>query len=89
MDLNKLYFDHQVLVVRARHAAPGKARSSYETGARRVADSIGSIQRLSGAPAAMGWELLAALPGAALCSSLTAKEFKSQATVSPHSLRAS
>ena len=78
MDLNKLYFDHQILIMRACDAEPGDVRSVHETGARRIAGSIGSIQRRSGAPAANGWEALAALPGAALCSSMTAKGFKLQ-----------
>ncbi|KRA84378.1 hypothetical protein [Altererythrobacter sp. Root672] len=78
MDLNQLYYDHQVLLMQACGAGPGDARLSHETGARRIANRIGSIQRHSGAVAAIGWESLAALPGAALCSSLTAKAFDPQ-----------
>ncbi len=76
MDLNQLYFDHQVLIMRAGNAEPGDTRWLHETGARRVAGRISSIQRRSGAPAATGWERLAAVPGAALCSLMTAKGFK-------------
>ena len=73
MDLNQLYYDHQMLLMRALRAAPGEARQMLETGARRLACHISSIQRRSGAAAAASWETLAALPGAAICASLTAK----------------
>jgi hypothetical protein len=76
MDLNQLYFDHQVLTMQACNAEAGDVRSLHETDARRIADRISSIQRRSGAPAATGWQLLAAVPGAALCSLMTAKGFK-------------
>ncbi|MBT2134766.1 hypothetical protein KK137_10505 [Croceibacterium sp. LX-88] len=89
MDLNKLYFDHQVLLMQAGGASSGDARLSYETSARRIADRIGSIQRHSGAIAATGWESLAALPGAALCSSLTAKSFDMLAGKAPSGAGAS
>lgn len=75
MDLNRLYFDHQVLLMQARAAKAGDKRQGLETGARRIACRIGSIQRHSGASAAKSWEDLSALPGVALCSTLTAKGF--------------
>lgn len=74
MDLNRLYFDHQMLLLRARIAGAGQARQAHETAARRLAGRIGSFQRRSGAAAALGWETLALLPGAALCAALTAQE---------------
>jgi hypothetical protein len=75
MDLNQLYFDHQVLLIRAHGAGRGEARRRHETGARRIAGCIGSIQRGSGAPAAAAWLSQSARPGAALCAAATAQGF--------------
>jgi len=73
MDLNQLYFDHQLLLMKACQAGPGRARSGHEIGARRLARTISAWQRSSGAPAAEAWEQQAVLPGAALCAAWTAR----------------
>lgn len=58
MDLNQLYFDHQVLTMKA--AASSDARCGHRAGASRLAGRIGGIQRALGAGAAPAWEGLAA-----------------------------
>lgn len=59
MDLNKLYFDHQLLLIRADGSASRNRRAECEIGASRVAARIGCVQRGLGAGAASGWETLA------------------------------
>ena len=55
MDLNQLYFDHQVLLMRADGAATPEARGDHEIAAARIAGSIGQRQVRLGAAAACAW----------------------------------
>jgi cytosine/adenosine deaminase-related metal-dependent hydrolase len=72
MDLNQLYSDHQVLLMRARTAGHGERRRVHETNARQIAAQIGCIQHRSGATAARAWLAQSARPGAALSAAATA-----------------
>lgn len=60
MDLNQLYFDHQVLLMKAGNAASPGDRCDLRMGASHLAGRIGDIQRALGAGAAPAWEGLAA-----------------------------
>ena len=60
MDLNQLYFDHQVLLMRAGRTLSAEARRALETGASLIAGRIGCMQRALGAAGAPGWEAIAA-----------------------------
>ena len=64
MDLNQLYFDHQVLLMRADGALSGPARQERRFDASLLARRIGNRQRVLGAPAAAAWEMLADSRGA-------------------------
>jgi hypothetical protein len=55
MDLNQLYFDHQILSMRAEHSAHAAHRALHARRAAAMADRIGSFQRTLGARAATGW----------------------------------
>ncbi len=59
MDLNQLYADHQLLLMRARQALSSEARRGHEIGASLVAGRIGCIQRALGAAGAAVWETMA------------------------------
>jgi hypothetical protein len=61
MGLNKLYFDHQLTVIRAARSHPSQ-RLGFELMAANKAGQIGLLQRSLGAPAARGWERFAADP---------------------------
>jgi len=60
MDLNKLYFDHQIAVMRADGAVSCAFRRDRQSDASLIAGRIGCAQRTLGAAAALGWETLAA-----------------------------
>lgn len=60
MDLNRLYSDHQSLLMQADHATDDGARRLLATAASGVAGRIGRVQRTLGARAAPAWEILAA-----------------------------
>lgn len=55
MDLNQLYFDHQVLLIQADGAATPEARCDHEIAAALIAGSIGQRQAKLGAAAACAW----------------------------------
>ena len=59
MDLNQLYFNHQVLAMRTAEIPDSVVRHDSEFVASTIAGRIGCIQRALGARAASGWELLA------------------------------
>ena len=63
MDLNQLYFDHQVLLMQATRARTHALRHCHEVAATHVAGRIGCMQRALGAHAARGWDTLAATHG--------------------------
>ena len=63
MDLNQLYFDHQLLLMRAGRAASRKAQHEHEVCASHIAGRIGCMQRTLGASAAPTWEALASVAG--------------------------
>lgn len=61
MDLNQLYFDHQLLLIKALRAPSGGAQHEHEVSASHIAGRIGCMQRALGAAAAPTWEALAAI----------------------------
>nr|WP_166176938.1 hypothetical protein [Altererythrobacter segetis] len=68
MDLNRLYFDHQMSLMRATRSATCDDRRHHASRASRIAGRIGIAQRALGASAATGWEFQARpLPSAADC----------------------
>lgn len=60
MDLNQLYFDHQVLLIGAARALSCELRKEHELGASQIAQRIGCMQKSVGAGAAAGWDAVAA-----------------------------
>ena len=55
MDLNQLYFDHQIQLIRAHGAATVEGRRGHERAAAQLADRIGQRQVRLGAAAACAW----------------------------------
>lgn len=68
MDFNRLYSDHQVLLVEAERAPSEAMRHVHELAATVVAARIGCVQRALGATAASAWESLAAPAADSLAS---------------------
>ena len=68
MDLNQLYFDHQITVMRAGKALSGEHRLDRQFEASLIAGRIGCMQRALGAGAARGWETLTASDGGDIAS---------------------
>ena len=68
MDLNQLYFDHQLAVMRTGTASSCELRRDRQFDASLIAGRIGSMQGALGARAAPGWETLATAPGTGLTS---------------------
>ena len=60
MDLNRLYSDHQILLMEAARAPSEGLRRIHAVAASHLAERIGSVQRALGATAAPTWETLAA-----------------------------
>ena len=56
MDLNRLYFDHQLLLMQVQRASSWHRRSQHFVSASHVAARIGRVQRALGARAAAAWE---------------------------------
>lgn len=56
MDFNQLYFDHQVLLMRADDASSDGAQHQHAFDASLIAGRIGCMQRALGAGAAPLWE---------------------------------
>ncbi|HYD25003.1 MAG TPA: hypothetical protein VEB68_09405 [Croceibacterium sp.] len=59
MDLNQLYFDHQLIMMQAERTLGFGARRELEIGASHLAGRIGCMQRALGAAGAPAWEALA------------------------------
>ena len=59
MDFNRLYSDHQRLLIEAGRAPSEALRHEHEVAATHVAGRIGCMQRALGAGAAAAWETLA------------------------------
>lgn len=59
MDLNQLYFDHQLSAIRATRLPTAVLRHEAKQVSSAIAAQIECIQRASGALAAPGWERLA------------------------------
>jgi hypothetical protein len=59
VDLNQLYFDHQLSTMRAAGMPTAALRQGAAHAASRIAARIGCIQRELKATAAGGWEMLA------------------------------
>lgn len=55
MDLNQLYFDHQVSLIKAQDSATPRQREDHETEAARIAGRISHRQTKLGAAAACAW----------------------------------
>jgi hypothetical protein len=55
MDLNFLYAQHQVAIMRAAGARTAPVRSEFLIAADALAGRIGAFQRSEGAAAACGW----------------------------------
>lgn len=70
MDLNQLYFDHQLLLIKALRSDSAGARHEHEVGASHVAGRIGCMQRSLGAAAAPVWETLAIIGKRSLAAPL-------------------
>jgi hypothetical protein len=60
VDLNRLYFDHQIHLMEAEHARSPELRQRHHNGATLIAGRIGCMQRAMGADAANGWSRTAA-----------------------------
>jgi hypothetical protein len=58
MDLNRLYFDHQLLIIRSARTTTLPGCENRQRAAR-VAARIVQIQKALGAPAARDWQNLA------------------------------
>jgi hypothetical protein len=56
VDLNRLYFDHQLALIKADEAATAGTRRRHQGEAARIAACIGDRQRRLGAAAASTWE---------------------------------
>jgi hypothetical protein len=61
VDLNRLYFDHQLLLMKARGAHSSARRLEIQIEASDIAERISRSQRRLGAAAAPQWQLLAAV----------------------------
>lgn len=55
MDLNQLYFDHQIQLIRADGAVTDEARAGHALAAAEIAGRIGQRQARLGAAAACAW----------------------------------
>jgi hypothetical protein len=60
MDMNQLYFDHQLLRMQADRAPSPETTALHNRGAALVAGRIGCMQRAIGAYAAPNWTAIAA-----------------------------
>lgn len=56
MDLNQLYFRHQLLLMRASCASNDEASLNHEATAAGIARCIGMFQANAGAAAALSWQ---------------------------------
>jgi hypothetical protein len=56
MDLNHLYFRHQLLLMQASGASNERTSLKHEEKAARIARSIGAFQASAGATAATSWQ---------------------------------
>ena len=68
MDFNRLYSDHQSLLIEAARAPTGGLRHAHELAASHIAGRIGCMQRALGAAGASAWESLAAPAADSLAS---------------------
>ncbi|MDE2596976.1 MAG: hypothetical protein KGL44_08870 [Sphingomonadales bacterium] len=62
MDLNKLYFHHQLAVMRADASIGHGERAHHEGFADVIADRIGGYQRKLGAAASVAWTVAQLAP---------------------------
>jgi hypothetical protein len=56
MDINQLYHDHQLTLMRAENAHDKSVRAAHEDDAAQIARRIERSLRLRQAPAAHGWK---------------------------------
>jgi hypothetical protein len=59
VDFNRLYFDHQLLLMKAQHTGSSVRRRAFQTEASDLAARITRFQRCLGAGAAPYWQRLA------------------------------
>jgi hypothetical protein len=57
MDLNQLYFRHQLSLIRASMASDDETCLAHEAQAAGIAHSIGAFQHGLGAEAALSWQV--------------------------------
>lgn len=57
MDLNKLYSDHQILLIRASTAPDARSRLTLLSDAAAIARHVVRVHRAAGARAADGWDV--------------------------------
>lgn len=57
MDLNRLYSEHQISLIRASSAKNAELRSGHEAAALGFADCIKAFQRSLNTPTATAWSL--------------------------------
>jgi hypothetical protein len=57
MDLNRLYSQHQISLIRASYAGSARLRTSHEADARGVAAIIKAFQGSLNTPTATAWGL--------------------------------
>jgi hypothetical protein len=60
VDLNRLYFDHQLHLIEAERASSAELRQRHRNGAALIAGRIGCMQRAIGADASRAWSRAAA-----------------------------
>jgi hypothetical protein len=74
VDLNRLYFDHQLALIHASLSDTCDGRHRHASHASHIAGRIGTTQRALGASAARGWEACArSLPAAGRCPAQVAQ----------------
>ena len=56
MDLNRLYFDHQISLMRASLASDCVTRNLHDANARAIAREVAQHQKAAGAGGAARWE---------------------------------
>lgn len=57
MDLNQLYFDHQIALIRESYAPNRVVRANYRARATELASDIFGLHRAAGASAIAHWGL--------------------------------
>lgn len=56
MDLNRVYFQHQIAIMRASAAPNSRIRTLHRSRATAIGEKIANIQRKLGAGASVTWD---------------------------------